>query len=613
MTAAATTVFTRNIHLLYSPTLACNLGCRYCYLGDQTRTAPLKADAARAASTLRHALDKLREAGVLAFNVSLHGGEVTTLPPPVLEELFVIVRDHYLRHFDEITALGHRKNAPHIKTNLFKLAGLYELFCRHKVSVSASIDLPLALHGKYRVKRSGADWLERTLDNIRLLAKYPHGKKISATVCAEHLADIPAFIRDVWFIHRELGFDMNQFNVMFAFASELNDADQGAAVMTPASTAQQLALYEALKGEFTGTELEDGLKRNWFDEFKPSYCTNAFNCGEKFYLLQGDGTVYSCVRGQGIEEFRYGNVFEDSIEDILAAGARKIRQVHQAHGLDRACGGCSHLSLCHTGCPVVKHQSKSGRSYTCDLQKAIYRDNPRSYPADDPERREEYLRHYASQMHPALAFAKPARPPVPEIRLPNDFTPDKHALAKLIEDDAVLRELYSPNAFVLEAGDEAIELASQLLKPHSTWHTRARGEKLVAHFPRSLLRVACDEPVRNTLYLQMLCDQPVVYGDEKRTKQAHLFTYQLYAECLQPSARFGPDWAMADLAGIVDMHGHLYRRGVLNNLFLTTLALREYHYQKQKANAFYHIQAVNLPFQNFEFFQLPAKGAGDGA
>lgn len=606
-----TPVFTRSIHLLYSPTLACNLGCRYCYLGDQTRTAPLKADAARAVATLRHALEKLREAGVLAFNVSLHGGEVTTLPPPVLEELFVTVRDHYLRHFDDINALGHKKATPHIKTNLFRFASLYELFCRHKVSVSASIDLPLSKHAEYRVKRNGLDWHGRTLDNIRLLAAYPHAKKISATVCSEHLEDVDAFVRDIWFVHRELGFDMNNFNLMFAFASELNDADQGELRMTPASTAQQLALYERLQAEFMGTELEDGLRRNWFDEFKPTYCTNALNCGEKFYLLQGDGNVYSCVRGQGIEEFRYGNVFDDRIEDILAAGARKIAAIHQAHGLDKACGGCSHLSTCHTGCPVVKHQSKSGRSYTCDLQKAIYRDNPRSYPADGPVRREEYLRYYATEMHPALAISAPQRPAVPEVRLPNDFTPEKHALVKLIEDDPVLRELYSDKAFLLEVGDETVELASQILKPHSTWYTRARGERLVVHFPRSLLSVACDEPVRNTLYLQMLCDQPVVYGDEKRTKQAHLFTYQLYADCLLESSLLGAGHIEADIAAIVDMHEHLYRRGVLNNLFFTTQYLRDYHYQKQKANAFYHIQAVNLPFQNFEFFHLPDGAAND--
>ena len=42
--------------------------------------------------------------------------------------MFVLIHAHYLRHFDAITALGHRKSAPHIKTNLFKFAPLYELF-----------------------------------------------------------------------------------------------------------------------------------------------------------------------------------------------------------------------------------------------------------------------------------------------------------------------------------------------------------------------------------------------------------------------------------------------------------------------------------------------------
>jgi uncharacterized protein len=601
--------YTRNIHLLYSPTLACNLGCKYCYLGDQTRTAPLKSDAARAVATLRFALDKLREAGALAFNVSLHGGEVTTLPPVVLEELFTIVREHYLENFDEISALGHKKNAPHIKTNLFKFANLYELFCRHKVSVSASIDLPLSMHAKYRVKRNGAGWLDRTLDNIRLLARYPHGKKISATICSEHLEDIPAFIKDIWFIHRELGFDMNNFNLMFAFASELNDVDQGLEVLTPTTPAQQKALYDALAAEFMGTELEDGLRRNWFDEFKPSYCTNAFNCGERFYLLQSDGTVYSCVRGQGIEEFRYGNVFEDRIEEILANGARKIQAIHQAHGLDKSCGGCNHLSSCHTGCPVVKHQSKSSKSYTCDLQKMIYRDNPRSFPADSDDVQRKYLQYYAGKMHPSLAFENP-EPVQPVVRFPMDFNPDKHALQNLIDADAVLRELYSEKAFVLELNDEVVQLGSQLLKPHSTWHTWAEGDKMTVHFPRALLAANCGEPVRNTLYLQMLRDTPVVYGDEQRTKQAHLFTYQLYADCMPQSDRYGADYLMADLSGIVEMHAKLYRRGVLNNLFFTTQYLREYHYQKQKNNAFYHIQAANLPFQNFEFFYLPRGDEG---
>lgn len=599
--------YSRHIHLLYVPTLGCNLGCSYCYLGEQTTTATLREDAARATATLRHALDALEEAGVLAFNVSLHGGEVTTMPPAVLEELFTLIRGYYLSHFDALSALGQPKSAPHIKTNLYRFAPLYELFDRHKVSISASIDLPLAMHAKHRTTRGGKSWLDKTLENLRLLARYPHNKKISATLCEEHLADIPAIIDDIWFIHRELGFDMNRFNVMFAFESALNETHEvskGKTPLTQATPARQLELYRALNEAFTGTELEEGLRRHWFDEFKPSYCTSAFNCGERFFLLQGDGSVYSCVRGQGLEELHYGNVLEDPIERILATGARKVSALHQAQGFDAGCQSCGHLRLCRTGCPAVKLQMKSAKSYTCDLQKAIYTDNPRSFPADSPEDQQEYARWYARSMHPRLAFAE-APPPRPGVLLPNDLYQEKNTLQALIDEDENLRALFSGESFVLELGEERLPLASQLLKRERSLYSLTREDRLTLHVRKDLFRQACAEPIRNTLYLQMLRDTPVVYGDEKRTKQEHLFTYQLHFQCLEPSDTLGEEYVMADLGELVHLHRALYRPGVANNLFVTTQYLREYHYQKQKNNAFYHIQAINLPFQNFEFYYVP--------
>ena len=596
----------RSIHLLYVPTLCCNLSCSYCYLGKQTTEAALKLDAQRAVHTLRHTLDAMQQAGVLAFNVSLHGGEVTTLPPAVLEELFVLIRGHYLKYFDALNALGHKKSAPHIKTNLFKFAPFYELFDRHKVSISASIDLPLKLHARHRTTRGGTDWLPRTLDNIRLLARYPHAKKISATLSAEHLADVPALVDDIWTIHRELGFDMNQFNLMFAFGSELNRAAKGDGALAPATPAQQQALYLALTNAFTGTELEEGLRRNWFDEFKPSYCTNAFNCGERFYLLQSDGSVYSCVRGQGIEAFRYGNVFQDPILEILDNGARKIRLIHQQHGFDGGCQSCSHLSTCHTGCPVVKYQSQNPQSYTCGLQKVIYADNPRSFPPDSPTEQLAYAAQYTRDMHPCLAFAQPSvASAAPGLMLPGDMGEDKNTLQAMIDADATLQQVFSDSAFMLELPDEQIALRSQLFKQRRTQHTLVAGDRVLLHGRRDILDANSPEPIRNTVYLQLLRDTAVVYGDEQRTKQEHIFTYQLYANCLEPSARHGEDYWQVDLSALLALHGQHFRRGVLNNLFVTTFFLREYHYQKQKNNAFYHVQTANLPFQNFEFHYLP--------
>ncbi len=610
--------FSHSIHLLYVPTLCCNLDCAYCYLGEQTSKANLEIDSERAASTLRYALQKLRDSGVLAFNLSLHGGEVTTLPVTVLEELFALIRDHYRFNFDAIHALGHKKSAPHIKTNLYTFAPLYELFNRYRVSISASIDLPLALQEQYRISRGGKKWLAGAHENLQLLARYPHAKKISATLCREHVQNIPAIIDDIWFIHNELGYDMNQFNIMFAFDSAFNRAhnketalhpkpsaaSSPAALWMAASPEQQLALYNGLKAAFVGTDLEDGLRRNWFDEFTPSYCTNAYNCGQRFFLLQSDGNVYSCVRGQGIEQFYYGNIYSDSVQDILSNGARKIEQAHRLYGFDANCQSCNYLSQCHTGCPVVKFQNNSRRSYTCEIQRAIYKDYPQSYPPATLEQQRKDAQWYIRSMHPQLALADNDIFQPDGILLPSELIEEKNTLRAIIASDPILQILYSEDAFLLELNGEMIRLTSQILKEQATWHTLVPKDCIRVHMRRSIFDAACPEFLRNSLFLQMLRNTKVVYGDEKREKQEHILTYQLYANCLKKSELMGAEWLMADLSALIELNRPHYRNGVRNNLFFTTFFLREYHYQKQKNNAFYHIQAINLPFQNFEFHYL---------
>ena len=65
---------TKFIHLLYVPTMACNMQCRYCYLEDNTVDTLRGGDCLE---TLQYAIAKFREADVVPFNISLHGGEVT--------------------------------------------------------------------------------------------------------------------------------------------------------------------------------------------------------------------------------------------------------------------------------------------------------------------------------------------------------------------------------------------------------------------------------------------------------------------------------------------------------------------------------------------------------
>ena len=118
------------------------------------------------------------------------------------------------------------------------------------------------------------------------------------------------------------------------------------------------------------------------------------------------------------------------------------------------------------------------------------------------------------------------------------------------------------------------------------------------------MEAACKEPIRNTLHMQLLRDTSVVYGDEKRTKQEHTFTLEVFRRQLKQDGLVESCPLSFDLRPLLALSAEAFEEGVLNNLLVTTNYLRRYHYEKQKNNAFYHIQAINLPFQNIEFYWI---------
>ena len=80
------------IHLLYVPTMACNMACKYCYLEDNTKDEYKNI---KALDTLKYAIDKFKDSNVIPFNISLHGGEVTTLSRADFYSLIEYIDNYY--------------------------------------------------------------------------------------------------------------------------------------------------------------------------------------------------------------------------------------------------------------------------------------------------------------------------------------------------------------------------------------------------------------------------------------------------------------------------------------------------------------------------------------
>lgn len=569
------------IHLLYVPTMACNMGCKYCYLEDntideKTKYTPLE--------TLEYAVNKFKQNNVIPFNISLHGGEVTTLSKKDFHDVIEFISNYYKENKKVITDAGFKIGTPHIKTNLYDLNKHIDTIKEFNVSISGSLDLPFKMHDEYRVTKGNKKTLGKIFENIELLKDIPNKKKVSATIFKEHYKYIDDIIKDIKYLHKNTCLDMNDFNFMIGFDYNSNG------ILHHIPEEEQVELYNRMHKEFDGTDLDYGVNGPWFDEFGPGYCTNCDNCGEKFFLLEKNGDIYSCVRGQKNKDYYYGNIYKDTVEDILKTAYQKIFINHNKLPFNEECSKCGYLYLCKTGCPFVKNTYNSNKSYTCKLQQLMYKDE--GYNKDSYN--ERFVYDYVSKMriNESLKY------------LPAKTNTEYPTLEEIISNDQKLKYIYEPNVFILKVDNIEYNLESQVLKNTRDFIYITPKSKVKIYMKKNIINEECEYPENNSIYIMILSGNTVTYGDENRTKQRHIATNQVYKGVLDNNKSDKEDYYELDITNLIKEYKDNYSIENPNNIFFTTSSLRDYHYYKQKNNAYYHIQAINLPFQNIEFYYL---------
>ncbi len=568
------------IHLLYVPTMACNMMCKYCYLEDNTKDEWNKL---KALDTLEYAVKKFHDSNVIPFNISLHGGEVTTLSKSDFESVIKYIYDYYRDNKKLIESNGFRVGSPHIKTNMYNLEKHIDTIKKYNVSISGSLDLPLRMHDKFRVTKNGKGTFDKILENIKLMEGLPNKKKVSATIFKEHF-DLDKIVEDIKFLHENTCLDMNDFNFMIGFDYNSNG------ILHHISQDEQVELFKRIHEEFDGTDLDEGVNGPWFNEFGPEYCTNCTNCGEKFFLLEKNGDIYSCVRGQKNPDFYYGNIYKDDVETILSNARSKMFLNHNIVGFSEECADCKYLYLCKTGCPFVKNTYKDNKSYTCKLQQELYK--KRVYQED--EYQDETVFHYVKELHPELMSKY-----YPTMRR-NEFK----SLEEIISEDKRLKYIYDSECFILDIDGVEYKLESQILKKTRDIVYITPANKISIYVKDNLLDEECDYPNNNSLYMILLSGNMIEYGDEGRTKQEHIASVQVYKGVLEKNDSDKEGFFKYDISNMLREYSKYLDNDNPNNLFFTTNALRDYHYSKQKNNAYYHIDAINLPFQNIEFYYI---------
>ena len=411
----------------------------------------------------------------------------------------------------------------------------------------------------------------------------PNKKKVSSTIFKEHYNHIEEIIKDIKYLNKNTCLDMNDFNFMIGFDYNSNG------ILHHITEEEQVEFYKRMHKEFNGTDLTVGVNGPWFDEFGPGYCTNCDNCGEKFFLLEKNGDIYSCVRGQKNKDYYYGNIYENSVEEILNTAQKKIFSNHNKMPLAEECTKCGYLYLCKTGCPFVKNTYNTNKSYTCKLQQELYKN--RNYEKKfDGEAEYDYI----SKMHPDIM----------EKYIPKANNDDEISLENLIKQDSKLKYIYDEKSFLLKVDEQEYWLKSQILKNTRDILYITPETDIKLYIRKNILEEQSLYPQNNSLYIMLLSGDLIKYGDEGRIKQKHVMTHQVFKNVLEQTKSEKDGFYCFDLKDLLYLYRKYISKENPNNIFFTTSDLRDYHYTKQKNNAYYHIKAINLPFQNIEFYYL---------
>ncbi|BEK34090.1 SPASM domain-containing protein [Campylobacter jejuni] len=578
----------RALSLTFVPNTYCNFGCSYCYLGKLTDKHSKTSDMA---DQFNKIVNKLKYEEVIVTEVFLHGSELSASPYEDVKNLLEAISAYKEENKDYIKLLNKHKTIRyyiHLKTNLYNLDKFYDLFVKHEVGISGSVDLPLRMHEKYRVLKNGSSTLEKTLEMIKLLVKYPHFKQFSATMTSECL-DVDEFLKDLYKIE-SLGYDMaNDFYIMFAYQSK-----NARALFKMAHDKAMLNFYNTLRERLKGTKYAFAVEHIWFREFLGDYCVSCVNCAKSSrMLIQKNGDTFICHRSQAVKELKAGNIFNQSYESLKANNIANIRIMENNLSLHKDCLECEYFHYCKASCPIERNDTKLGKAYTCALQKAIYKNNPNFYKPNKilaHKAQDEFLRENQTNRHQDKRLPK----------ITYELIQREKSLENIIKKDAILSKIYDRKNFFISINNELKELDFDKDDLFTLYHLSPK-DNIKLFIKKDAFYINSKEAIDNFVWMALLGGECQTYGDEQREKIPHIATEYLYWNKLINEAKECEGYFIQDITYFLKANQKNFKKDSKNFIFFTTKAMREYHYEKHAKNAFYHIQAINLPFLRFEF------------
>ena len=362
------------------PTMACQASCRYCFAKKEGMVMDM--DTVLAAMDLIEVLSDPDRPVKIVF----HGGEPLLAGPSFYEKVLPLLR----RRFGVRLRLA-------MQSNLWALNGpegerLLELLSAYNVSVGTSLDGDREMCDSQR----GEGYYDRTCQAMERLREYGIH---AGTICTfgKDKAGLAGKVfreaRSGYSIHGavpSIGEGRSDCgihdtlpsivevptgcSIHSAVPSIVDTGNGQESLAVSVSQMEQILLdsYEAYAKDLGHARIStiDSMAAACVGQ-KGTVCTFK-KCLGQFAAIGPDGSIYSCQRFNGIEEFCLGNVHDHPSEaDLLASlGYRRLKS--KQDGLEAACGECPHIAYCNGGCLYSAFAAEQPKDPYCQAYRAVF-------------------------------------------------------------------------------------------------------------------------------------------------------------------------------------------------------------------------------------------------
>ena len=350
--------FSQKIELVViQPSPFCNIDCRYCYLPDRGNRKVLEE------ATLAKIYERLFASAHLGDRISIlwHAGEPLAVPIAFYEKAFALLAQYNVKNIP-VRQL--------FQTNCTLITQEWcDFFKRHQAHIGVSIDGPQRIHDANRVTRSGKGTFERAIRGVKLLQANGillHNIGVLTSTALDHPDEM-------WDFFMGLGITHLAFNV---------EETEGANTQSSVRHAADVARYQAFFRRFRQLRKASGrdVRIRELDNmeervrFVSGELQSALNqpMGTLSFDCEGNISTFSpelvTMRHSKYEHFKFGNVFDGAVDDILESPRFRATYDDIRRGVAKCRAACPYFSLCGGGEPV----NKLGENGTFDSMETMH-------------------------------------------------------------------------------------------------------------------------------------------------------------------------------------------------------------------------------------------------